>query len=115
MNNKHGWNMGYWAMALLLLLLLQNIWQGASQIETVPYSTFEQALSEGRIAEVVVSERTVTGRLVRTLVDNELRAGSHRTVWDGRDGQGLRVASGVYLVRMQSDSFGATRKLTRLE
>ncbi len=64
MNDKHGWNTGYWLVALLLLLLLQNIWQGASQVETVPYSEFEQALADGRIAEVVISEHTVTGRLV---------------------------------------------------
>lgn len=57
----------------------------------------------------------ITGRLVQTLVEDELPPGSHRAVWDGRDGQGLRVASGVYLVRMQAGSFGATRKLTRLE
>ncbi|MCZ4315664.1 ATP-dependent zinc metalloprotease FtsH [Comamonadaceae bacterium G21597-S1] len=64
MDNKHGWNTGYWLVALMLLLLLQNIWQGASQVETVPYSEFEKALADGHIAEVVVSENTVTGRLV---------------------------------------------------
>jgi len=64
LNDKHGWNTGYWLVALLLLLLLQNIWQGSSQVETVPYSEFEQALRDKRIAEVVVSEHTLTGRLV---------------------------------------------------
>ncbi len=63
METKHGWNTGYWVMALLLLLLLQNIWQAAGKVETVPYSDFEQALADDRIAEVVVSGQTVTGRL----------------------------------------------------
>ena len=63
MDTKHGWNTGYWVMALLMLLLLQNIWQAAGKVETVPYSEFEQALADDRIAEVVVSGQTVTGRL----------------------------------------------------
>jgi hypothetical protein len=57
----------------------------------------------------------VTGRLVETLVDGELEPGSHEVRWDGRDRGGQRVASGVYLVRMQAGSFGATRKITRLD
>jgi cell division protease FtsH len=60
---KHTWNAGYWILALLLLMLLQDVWRSAGQIETVPYSEFEKALAAGRIAEVTVSERTLTGRL----------------------------------------------------
>ncbi|MBA4178010.1 MAG: cell division protein FtsH [Leptothrix sp. (in: Bacteria)] len=63
MDKKQTWNIGYWAVALLLMLWLQSTWQGMSQIEPVPYSEFEKALSEGRIAEVTVSDRTLTGRL----------------------------------------------------
>lgn len=32
-------------------------------VEPVPYSEFEKALAEVRVAEVLVSDRTVTGRL----------------------------------------------------
>ncbi|KZP44318.1 cell division protein FtsH [Escherichia coli] len=50
-------------VALLLLLSLQSYWQTAKTVEPVPYSEFEKALAEGRVAEVLVSDRTVTGRL----------------------------------------------------
>ncbi|MFZ3082801.1 ATP-dependent zinc metalloprotease FtsH [Rhodoferax ferrireducens] len=63
MNKKNTWNVGYWLIALMLLVLLQNFWQSASQVQTVPYSEFEKALTEERIADVTISERTVTGRL----------------------------------------------------
>lgn len=46
-----------------MLLMLQNYWQAAQTVEPVPYSEFEKALAEGRVAEVLVSDRTVTGRL----------------------------------------------------
>ncbi|MCA1926666.1 MAG: ATP-dependent metallopeptidase FtsH/Yme1/Tma family protein, partial [Thiobacillus sp.] len=63
MEQKTQWNLTYWLIAMLLLLLLQNWWQTASSVEPVPYSAFEQALKDGRVAEVVVSDKTVTGKL----------------------------------------------------
>ncbi|MFN3415176.1 MAG: ATP-dependent zinc metalloprotease FtsH [Caldimonas sp.] len=57
------WNVGYWLLALLLLLSLQSLWQSQRMVEPVPYSEFERALAEGRVAEVVVSETTLTGKL----------------------------------------------------
>ena len=63
MDERQGWHVGYWIIALSLLMLAQSYWQGASLIEVVPYSVFEQALSEGRIAEVTVTDRSLSGRL----------------------------------------------------
>jgi cell division protease FtsH len=63
MDKKHSWNMGYWVVVFMLLFLLQDIWRNLGGLQTVPYSTFEQALSEGRIEEVTVSDRTLMGRL----------------------------------------------------
>jgi hypothetical protein len=40
------------------------------------------------------------GRLVRTLVNGPRPVGSQTVSWDGRNGQGDRVASGVYYVRL---------------
>ncbi|MHB8947618.1 MAG: ATP-dependent zinc metalloprotease FtsH [Rhodoferax sp.] len=63
MDKTNTWNVGYWLIALLLLVLLQDLWQGVSQVQTVPYSEFEKALTQERIAEVTISERTVIGKL----------------------------------------------------
>jgi len=63
LDKKQSWNVGYWLLAFLLLLWLQDIWQNASQAEVVPYSEFEQALSEGRIVDITVNEQTISGRL----------------------------------------------------
>ncbi len=57
------WHTAYWFLALMALLLLQSWWQQSQQLELVPYSEFEQALADGRIAEVTISDRTLTGRL----------------------------------------------------
>ncbi|OZA29153.1 MAG: cell division protein FtsH [Hydrogenophilales bacterium 17-61-9] len=63
MEQKTQWNLTYWLIAILLLLTLQNWWQTARSVEPVPYSEFEQALKDGRVAEVLVSDKTLTGKL----------------------------------------------------
>ncbi len=45
----------------------------------------------------------LTGELVRTLVEEDLSAGPHRAVWDGRDDAGRKVASGSYLCRLDAE------------
>ena len=62
MDRKTLWHVLYWVAALLLLLALQN-WLGGSPIQLVPYSAFEQALQEGRLQEVVVSDTHLSGQL----------------------------------------------------
>ncbi len=57
------WHTTYWLLALMALLLLQSWWQQSQQLELVPYSEFEQALADGRIVEVTIADRTLTGRL----------------------------------------------------
>jgi hypothetical protein len=51
----------------------------------------------------------VSGRLIRTLAQETFGPGAHTVVWDGTDGNGSRVSSGVYYCRMQSSGFSATR------
>ena len=63
MDKKQTWNMGYWVFALVLLFLLQDVWQSANQIQTVPYSEFEKALADGRISDITLTDRTISGHL----------------------------------------------------
>jgi len=56
----------------------------------------------------------VRGRRVRTLVDEERAPGLHHVRWDGRDGAGRRVASGVYLVILEADGARRSRKILLL-
>jgi hypothetical protein len=51
-----------------------------------------------RESEVEVTIVDARGRLVRSLLDGVLPAGPAELVWDGRDGRGRTVASGVYYV-----------------
>ncbi len=58
----------------------------------------------------------IAGRHVRTLVDGEPRdAGSHTAVWSGLDASGQRVASGVYLCRLEVDGVVFSRRMVLLK
>jgi hypothetical protein len=63
-------------------------------------------------APVQVTVYDVTGREVATLVERDLQAGVHTVRWDGRSEQGQRLASGVYLVRLQAGTRTATQRIT---
>ena len=52
------------------------------------------------------------GSLVRRLAVRHEVAGRHEMLWDGRDGTGMRVLSGVYLVKIKADGKVRTAKVT---
>ena len=64
---------------------------------------------------VVVKVFNLKGNLVTTLVNEVQAAGHHQTVWNGRNGDGKQVASGIYLVKMSAGHFISTRKITLLK
>ncbi|WP_149539647.1 ATP-dependent zinc metalloprotease FtsH [Siccirubricoccus phaeus] len=62
MNKQQQYNTWYWIGALLLLLMFQGWWQGASVTERIPYSRFLELLEQDRIAEVQVRPESILGR-----------------------------------------------------
>jgi flagellar hook assembly protein FlgD len=65
-------------------------------------------------AHVTLSIYDAGGRLVRTLVDEQTLAGEHALIWNGRDGKGETVASGVYFVRLAVAGQVRTHKIVLL-
>ena len=56
----------------------------------------------------------LTGQIVRVLTDSHLAPGAHALAWDGRDGDGQEMASGVYIYRLEGTSFAITRRMLLL-
>ena len=79
-----------------------------------PRTTIAFALP--RPETVTLTVHDLAGRLVRTLVAGEpLPAGHHEREWWGRDDRGRRVASGMYLYRLEAGSYSETRRMTLLK
>ncbi len=55
-------NTWYILAAVLGVLLIQDVLTAARQTETLPYSDFKRLVAEGKVAEVTVGDRRITGR-----------------------------------------------------
>jgi len=50
-------------------MLIQYLWVQCTQIETIPYSQFEQLLDQYKISKVLVGSDTIQGTLKDTFPD----------------------------------------------
>jgi YVTN family beta-propeller protein len=57
----------------------------------------------------------ILGQKVRTLVDEPKRAGSYEVIWDGKDGQGKEVVSGIYFYQLKAGDYTETKKMILLK
>jgi len=64
---------------------------------------------------VLLTVHDVSGRRVAVLADGHYRAGEFVKMWNGRDGAGREVGSGVYFARIVAGEFTATRKMLLLK
>ncbi len=87
--------------------LAQNYPNPFNPVTTIRYDMKAKGLVTVRIYDV-------SGRLVRTLVNETKEAGAYSAVWDGRNNGGMNVASGIYFYKMDAGGFSATKKLVML-
>ena len=68
----------------------------------------------GRPGYVALRIYNVLGQEVAHLTEGNLRAGSYRAVWNGKDARGADVGTGVYLYRLQVGDAAVTRQMVLL-
>ena len=56
---KHQFATWYIFAAFLGVMLIQSLWLSFTQVETIPYSQFEQLLAENKISEVLVGTESI--------------------------------------------------------
>jgi hypothetical protein len=78
-----------------------------------PYTTIRYSLGERQWVSIRVYD--VSGRLVRTLVNEQRPAGVQEVRWTGVNDNGERVASGVYFFMMRTNGFKDVRKAVLLK
>ena len=74
-----------------------------------PSTTITFAVPEA--SEVKLAIYNLRGQLIQTLHSGVISAGQHSVVWDGTDFLGAKVASGVYVYRLESKGFVLSKKL----
>jgi flagellar hook assembly protein FlgD len=53
----------------------------------------------------------IKGQRVKTLVSEDMEAGNHSLVWNGRDNNNNPVSSGVYFYKMVTGKYTSTKKM----
>ncbi len=61
MDKKHQLNLTYLVIVFGILLLFQSFWVSYSQVETIPYSKFQDLLKDKQIEKVVVGPSQIRG------------------------------------------------------
>jgi hypothetical protein len=74
-----------------------------------PLTTIRFSVKQAGQVSLVVYD--VRGREVRRLVDGVREAGEHSVAWNGVDGVGRAVSSGIYFYRLSADQKAITRKM----
>jgi hypothetical protein len=88
--------------------LAQNYPNPFNPSTTIKYSVKGDALVSLKIYNVA-------GQLVRTLVDNDMKAGAYTETWNGLSNSGDPVSSGVYFYKLVTKDFSMTKKMVLLK
>ncbi|RJQ64787.1 MAG: T9SS C-terminal target domain-containing protein [Stygiobacter sp.] len=78
-----------------------------------PTTTIKFSVAQDAKVNLVVYD--MLGQRVRTLVDGIQEAGFYTVRWDGSNDFGSKVASGIYIYRLQAGSFVSTMKMNLMK
>jgi hypothetical protein len=57
----------------------------------------------------------ILGQRVKTLLDEDMRAGVYVVDWDGKDERGVEVSSGIYFYRIRAGDFSDIKRMVLLK
>jgi len=78
-----------------------------------PSTTIPYELKEEGLVSIIVYD--LNGAEVKTLISENISAGSYQAVWNGLNNTGQNVASGRYIVKMSAPGFSDTITMTLLK
>jgi hypothetical protein len=88
--------------------LYQNYPNPFNPVTQITYSIPQQSY-------IVIEIFDLTGAHVKTLVEGKQNSGLQTVQWEGTDKNGILVGTGVYLYRINSNSFSQTKKMVLIK
>lgn len=80
-----------------------------------PSTTIDFTVPDGSNGSTSLRIYDTRGRVIRTLMNEELSPGDYSLHWDGKTDQGGKVGSGVYFYRLESGEFRTTKKMVLIK
>ena len=62
-------------------------------------------------SEVELIIYNIKGQKVNTLVNDEIEAGIHSVIWNGRDSNANQVSSGIYFYKLKTCNYQKVKKM----
>jgi flagellar hook assembly protein FlgD len=78
-----------------------------------PTTTIKYQLPQD--SKVTLTIYNTLGQVVRTLVNEDAKAGYYQMQWDGRNDAGTSVSTGMYIYRISAGNFTAVKKMTLMK
>jgi hypothetical protein len=78
-----------------------------------PTTTIKYQLPQDSKVTLVIYN--TLGQVVRTLVNEDAKAGYYTMQWDGRNDAGTSVSTGMYIYRISAGNFTAVKKMTLMK
>ena len=78
MEKKTQFNLWYVLIAFLGVMILRDVWFGATQIQQIPYSEFQHHLKTGQLESISISNNVIQGKLKKALPDGRTRIATTR-------------------------------------
>jgi hypothetical protein len=66
-------------------------------------------------SHVLINIYDMTGKIIRTLVDHNMKSGQKMIDWNGKDDDGKSVSGGLYLYNLNTDNYSQTRKMVLIK
>ena len=92
--------------------LKQNFPNPFNPSTTIPFAV---PFAGGNLVPASVEIFNTLGQRVRLLVEGSMQSGYHRVDWDGRDGSGRNVGSGLYFYRVRVGKTAQVGKMTMIK
>ncbi len=74
-----------------------------------PTTTISFTLPES--GKIKLTIYNMMGKRIKTLYHGQATAGRHQVVWNAKNEQGVKVASGVYIYKLEANNFQAMKRL----
>jgi len=81
---------------------------------TIPFTVYGSQFIVHSPIRTTLKIYNILGQLVRTLVNEDKLPGHYKILWDGRDGKGKEVSSGIYFYQLKADDYKDTKKMVLL-
>ena len=78
-----------------------------------PETTIFFYLSEN--SDIELDIYNIKGQKIKSLLSDQISAGEHSIVWDGRDDSGKSVSSGIYFYKMKTGNYEKTKRMVLLK